>query len=283
MTNEERPSGMTGQGSLLDELEMPSVPTGSARRAERSFWPPVLVRYRRPILIVLALVLIGGSVTAYLQLRPRPTPDYLNDPLDDVLDYTLLSGEFNNLSLEERLLLLRDLIDRLKTMSSGDSAAMAMFATRIESDLRAQLEASVKNLGVDLMDAYAEEYSTVPPENQEGYIRDAALNFTRLMEEVSGESSGLPEDDDERIRVMKEQAERDRRVLEEFKPNRLDTGYVVPIVAFLRKDAQEMASTSERARMTRFGVDMTRFLRGQDIQTGEQVEARPTLERDGGG
>lgn len=250
----------------------PSAPSAServqaAQSATRSSENRRLAR--RLVVFAAAVVLLTtGAITA-VALMPTRVPDALEDDMDDVLAFALTNDEFNSLPLEERLKLIRDLVERFKTMSGADSAAMAAFASTIEGRIRKQMEKNVKRLGVDLMDYYADGYASVPPEKQGRYLDEAIVNMTRLMEELTGEDSGLPDDDDERLAELQRQARRDQAWMEKNRPRDMEAGRVVPFIEFLQRDAAQTADPAQRSRVTKFGRDMTRHLRGQDIATGD--------------
>lgn len=245
------------------EAQRISAAQSSARARENRRWG------KRLGLISGAIVaLTAGAITA-VALMPTRVPDALEDDMDDVLAFALTDDAFNDLPLEERLKLIRDLVQRFKTMSGADSAAMAAFASRVEGRIRKQMEKNVKRLGVDLMDFYAAGYAGVEPEKQEEYLDDAILNMTRLMEELTGEDTGLPDDDDERLAELQRQARRDQAWMEKNRPRDMDRGRVVPFIDFLQRDAAQVADPQQRSRVTKFGRDMTRHLRGQDVATGK--------------
>jgi hypothetical protein len=224
---------------------------------------------KRVGVVAAAIAVLVVGVIGVRALMPRSVPDYANDPMDEVMDFTLLSDDFNSLPVEKRLDLLKDLIARLKTMSGEDSAMLAGFAATIRDNLRKQLEKNAKRLAVDVMDMYAGEYAGVPADQAGDFLDKKAIEFTRLMEDLTGEKMGLPEDDAERLAVMKRQAQRDQQMMRENAPQRMDAGQVTGLVDFLQRDAGEVADPQQRSRIARFGRDLTRHLRGQDVATGK--------------
>jgi hypothetical protein len=251
------PSAFASDGDRIHAAQ------SAARSVENRRWGR-----RLGFIAAAVLLLTGGAITA-VALMPTPVPDALNDDMDDVLAFALTSDEFNELPLDERLKLIRDLVQRFKTMSGADSAAMAAFASTIEGRIRKQMEKNVKRLGVDLMDYYAAGYAGVPTEKQGDYLDEAILNMTRLMEELSGEDTGLPDDDEERMAALSKQAQRDQAWMERNRPRDMEAGRVVPFIEFLQRDASQVAGPDQRSRVTKFGRDLTRHLRDQDISTGE--------------
>lgn len=220
------------------------------------------------------LVLVGGAFGA-LALIPRSIPDYAMDPMDEVMEFTLLTDDFNNLPIEKRLELIKDLVQRLKTMSGDDSSALALFAASIEREMRRQMEENAKRLAVDVVDLFAREYEQVPPEDARKFMDDKIVEFTRMMEDISGERTGLPEDPQERIKTLREQAQRDQEFARQNAPSQMDSRRVTDFVGFLRQDADQIAGPEQRGRVTRFMRDMTRHLRDQDISTGKPLPKAP--------
>lgn len=253
-------SSVAGPAPAADRIQSAQ---SAARSRENCRWG------KRLAAICVTVLLLSGGAATVVALMPTRVPDALDDDMGDVLAFALTNDEFNNLPLEERLKLVRDLVQRLKTMSGGDSAAMAAFASTVEGRIRKQMEKNVKRLGVDVMDYFAEGYADVPPERQGAYLDEAIVNMTHLMEELTGEDSGLPEDDDERLAALREQAQRDEAWMEKKRPRDMDAGQVVPFIEFLQRDAAQVAGPDQRSRVTKFGRDMTRHLRGEDVATGE--------------
>lgn len=281
-TPTQRPPTTTGGLGLPPLLEEPPAPAAPPKRPPR---PPLRDRLRaalqrrlapesrkRTIRAAIAagaaLAILAGSTGAYL-LWPRRVPDYLNDPMDQVLDFTLLTDEFNRLPLEKRLELVRDLIQRLKNASAEDSVLMAAFAASIRDKARKQLEENGQRLAIDMLDSYAAGYNHIPPQDRAAYLDEKILEFTRLMEDLSGEKSGLSDDPDERLAQIKRQAKRDQQRMSERNSDPMEPGRVFGFIGFLRDGPDRLVSPVQEARMTRFTRDMVRHLRGQDVATGK--------------
>ncbi|MCA9300340.1 MAG: hypothetical protein KDA28_14820, partial [Phycisphaerales bacterium] len=111
-------------------------------------------RRRRVLAGIAALVVIGGAVGTWLAVRPTPKPDPWAG-LDELFDYTLLTDDFNDLPIEERLEMIRAIIDKMKSMDSSDSVLVATFAAQIKGYARQQLEKNASRLAIDLWDDYA--------------------------------------------------------------------------------------------------------------------------------
>src|SRR5262245_35712609 len=139
---------LVGSDSAVTEMRParePSADQGRLREILRRALHDESLRWaRRTVAVLGAVVVLAGVTVGIASLWPRATPDYLEDDMDDVLDYTLLSEEFNNLPVQRRLELIKDLVQRLKTLSADDSAVMAAFAATIREQMRRQMERNVK-------------------------------------------------------------------------------------------------------------------------------------------
>ena len=255
-------------GSLLDEqtLTQPratrkrSAPLAAGLRAKAAAaWArPVL---RRAITGVLGVTLGLGGVGVFMALRPVPTPDYDADALDALFDYTLLTEEFNRLSVDERLALLAQLRERLEGMDGSESVLLAAFAARIKGELREQLMRNVSRLGIDLADRYAADYDPrASVEDREAFLRASFIDLHRRMEELGG--STREKSDEERLAEGVEQMKRDQEIIES---GAISGQQIGEAFAFMNDAIGKHASPHERARTAVFMRDMTRVLRGKPL------------------
>jgi hypothetical protein len=222
-----------------------------------------LLRVGVPALLVL---LAGLSVGGYFAFRPRPIPDFANERLDLLFDYTMLSDEFNRLPVEKRLELMKILVDRLKNMSAGDSMLMGAFAAGIAGAAREQIERNASRLAIDVWDKYAKDYPSVSAENREQFLEDTFVQFSKMMETVGG----VPRDisDEDRVKEVKEQAKRDRERMGD--PNRSPDGESLGrFFGFMNNNVGGHASPQQRVRGQQMLRDMSRHFRGQDVATGK--------------
>lgn len=210
------------------------------------------------------LVVALGAVL-YLVLRPVPQPDYRKARLDRVFNYTLLTDEFNRLPVEKRLELMGQLVQRLQNMSAGDSAIMAAFAAGIAGSARKQIEENAARMMVDVWDKFAKDYSKVKPEDRGEYLDNAYLEFTRMGEAMSGQSS--TKTDAERLSQIREQAMKDEERLRSGKdqpPARM----LGRMFTFMRDNVGPHASVQQQTRGQQMMRDMVRRFRGEDLSTG---------------
>lgn len=235
---------------------------------------------RRVGIVAMTVLMLGSGAWATIEFWPRRQPDFLADPMDEVLDYTLLTGDFNKLPLEKRLGLIKNLVQRLKSMSAEDSMLMAMFATRLKEEARRQLEQNAKRLAVDMLDDYAQGYKGVAPEDRDAYLDQKILEFTRMMEDIAGQNSGLSQDDNERLAQLKRQAKKDEEQMQQG-DRKMRPEVVGGFLRFLQKDSEKLATPVQQARMAKFGRDMVRHLRGE--QVGEPPKPPVDGDQTGGG
>ncbi len=222
-------------------------------------------RWKRIGQAALALAILGGGLGAYFALRERPTPEYLTGPMDDVLDYTLFSDEFNTLPIQKRIELMGDLIKRIKGMGAGDSELMAALAASIEGPMRRKLEENLSRLAIDAWDEKAKEYEKARPEDRKKYLEDAYLGFEKMMEELGGRHRDISDED--RLARAKKNAKRDYEGFKSGK-NRPDNESMGKFIGFMSTRMGSNATPSQRSRGSEMMRDMARMFRGQDVSTG---------------
>jgi hypothetical protein len=258
-------SSLTNHGSLTDGLLPEAAPSTSAvpptptpRKPN-----PFLRLYRKPRVFwpLASLLLLALAVTLFFVFRPIPQPDYEADPLDEVMNYTLLTDEFNKLPVEKRLSLLADLIKRLKNMSAEDSMLMAAFGAAINSDkLREQLMKNASLVAIDMWDKQAIDYRGVPESERGAFLDKTFLEFARLGETLAGQPSNKTDDE-----ILKEGREQARRDQEMFKSGKGPTGGQLARMAdFMRNGMGKNSNPQQQIRGQQLMRDMTRHLRGQD-------------------
>ena len=217
----------------------------------------------------------GGGTWALLLLSglagwawgPRFQPDYESAPLDEVFEYTLLTSDFNNLPIEERMKLLGQLVGRMKGMTAEDSVLLAAFASGIGGQMRKQLEQNASRLAIDMWDKYAKDYDNVKPEEREQYLEKTYVEFTKTMEELVGESSG--KSDEQRLAEGKSQAKRDMEWAKK-NPDRMPNGRMIGTAfAVMNNNVGAHATPEQKVRGQQMMRDMVRYFRGQDLTTGK--------------
>ena len=265
-------------GGLMEGLEAPTAPAHSAR-----VQPGMIARWRARwamierdparAAIVKRRATVGGTMLAlaagvalYFILRPMPKPDYDKDRLDNVFKYTLLTEQFNNLPVEERMKLIGQLVGRLKSMSSGDSMLMASFAAGIAGSARQQIERNASRLAIDSWDKYAKGYADVPEADRGKYLDKTIVEFSKMMEALGGRARDIS--DEERLAEVKRDIakEKDRISRPGNKPGASDFGRGFQM---LDRNIGTHAAPAQRARGALLMRDMGRHLRNEDLSTGK--------------
>ena len=268
-------------GSLLDDPDIgtidPRVPKpprwdrrldDAIRRRWRSWWNNP--KQRRLLVIALGILFAGGCVGAYFAFRPVPQPDFQTANVDVLFNYTLLTEEFNSLPIEERLELITQLVERLKSIDGEQSLLMAVFAAQIQGEVRKQFERNASLLAVDLFDSYAEDFDqSLPPEDRDAFVESKFVEFQKTLEKVAGEKSNMT--DEERLIQGRKQAKRD---LEFAQSGGLPVGNAVRMLTFVNRSVGAQASGHEKIRINGFISQMVRTLREGDVPEEEPAPNR---------
>lgn len=221
---------------------------------------------KKRITIVGTILALATGVTLYFVLRPMPKPDYDKDRLDNVFKYTLLTEQFNNLPVEERMKLIGQLVGRLKSMSSGDSMLMASFAAGIAGSARQQIERNASRLAIDSWDKYAKGYGDVPDADKGAYLDKTIVEFSKMMEALGGRSRDIS--DEERLAEVKRDIAKEKDRIS--KPgNKPGTSDFARGFQMLDNNVGSHAAPAQRSRGALLMRDMGRHLRNEDPSTGK--------------
>lgn len=266
--------------SLLDPDMLPPEPAPAASRRRTERWDARADRAIKGAIVdgvrwwwgrrwvrwpsLGGAVLLAGLL-AFFALRPTPIPDYADDPMDEVLEFTLLQDDFNSLPIDERLKLLKELIERMKTMGSNDSVLMAQFAAMVEGNLREQMMKNASKLVLDVWDKFAIDYAKAPADQREAYLDQKYIEMVRMMEALAGQSSNKT--DEELVADAKGQAKRDTEMFK--RGDGPDVGALAMMTSFLRNGMGQHSSPAQQRRGQQFMRDMTRHFRGKDVETGK--------------
>lgn len=238
----------------LRELDESLV--GSAERRKRTLTVAAIVM--GPI----ALGLLGVGVWA---LIPRPVPNYQTGRIDRLMSFTLLSDEFNSLSVDQRLKLIGTLRERIEGMSAGESVLLAAFAGGVVGKAREQIEENASRLAIDLWDKFATDYERVPASDREQYLDQAAIDFFKSLETVGGEVRNIS--DNERLAEMREGATEGAAQMRQGRgPSGRAFGRMYDVML---NDVGSHASPGQKMRGGMMLLQMSRRLRGEDIDTGK--------------
>ena len=215
--------------------------------------------HKRVALGATAVLLLGGGALGWRAYRIEPPPDYANEGLDVLFEYTLLTDDFNRLPVEERLALIGQLIERLKAMGTNDSLLLAMFASTIMGEMRAQLEENVSRLAIDVADKFAAEYDpSVGELEKEQYLEDAFVDMQRLFAVVDADLA--TKDRDEMLDEGRRQAQRD---LNRFNDGKVGAGEVIRVFDLMNNKVGTHMSGHQKMRVQTMFRDMTEMLRSE--------------------
>jgi len=235
--------------------------------AHQTDTPSRAKRFKIASISASALGLTAIGLGLYFTLRPYPMPDYEDDPLDEIFNYTLFQDEFNNLPLEERVQLVGSLIQRVEKMGGSDGTLLAAFAAGIAGSAREQLEENAAQMMLDFMDHFAQDYPSLnDPKAQEEALKSRIVDMIRLAEEFDGKPTNRS--DEELLERAMRDARRDQESMRD--PSRGPSlGGVTRMADMMENRIAAKGTPHQRARITRYMRDMTRYLRGEDLVTGK--------------
>jgi hypothetical protein len=179
-----------------------------------------------------------------------------------VLDFTLLTDGFNDLPIEERLRLLKDLVSRFNSMDGSESELVAAFAAGISGKARKQLEKNASKLVLDVLDREALAYEKVPPEERGEAAEQAFVALFKTMDALDGRET--TKSDDEIIAQGKDEAQRGKDWIRKQDRDKLgrEAGRMILTV---NDTIAKQSSAQQRGRMGLMMRDMTRQLRGEPV------------------
>jgi len=263
------------QPSLLEGLEDTPAATGTVRPKTipwlKKNWKRLHhdKRARLTLGTCAAMLLLSGTIVGVASALPSARPDYGSDRLDTLFEYTLLTDEFNRLSVRERAELIGQLVDRIGSMGSSDSVLLAAFASSINGTARDQLIENASRLFIDMIDEQALAYNPqMSKEDREKQLDASIAEMHRLFATMGGD---LDEDktDEERVAEAEDQAQRDLTAVENGEFSARDAGQFFGTMNRVLGSRSSPQQTARGGRMLR---DMTRRLRGQDIDTGKPAD-----------
>lgn len=264
-------------GGLLEGLEAPVSPSPAPRAARPPSrltlaWRRKVAAYRadpafrKRVIAGASILTLAAGVGLFFLLRPMPKPDYDKDRLDTVFKYTLLTEQFNALPVEERMRLIGQLVQRLKSMSTGDSLLMASFAAGIAGNARQQIERNASRLAIDSWDKYAKSYNDIPDDRKGEYLDQTLVEFSKTMEALGGRARDLSDED--RLAEVKREIAREKARISQpgNKPGATDVGRMF---SFLDRSVGSHANPAQRSRGALLMRDMGRHLREENLTTGK--------------
>ncbi|MDQ7014665.1 MAG: hypothetical protein Q9O74_12350 [Planctomycetota bacterium] len=231
------------------------------RNAERNVAARFNAAWARPasryaIMGVSSVAALGLGLGIYLAVRPVPKPDYEQAEMNRIFNYTLLTEEFNNLPVEERIELVSQLYSRVRDMDASESVLVAQFFAGIAGEAREQLERNAGKLFVDAADLVAKDYAAVPPEEKGEYLDNAYVRLARLT--APFDSSIDRRTDEELLEGARRDSKQSQEVMESGEVSADDASR---LLVFMNQQTRKSASPAQQQRLTLFMRDMTRRFR----------------------
>jgi hypothetical protein len=268
---------MPDQPSLLDSINQPAAapPNARPKRPKTVPWLRTHGRHalRDPrVRIALGasagMLALAGAIVGFATMLGPARPDYEKDRIDTLFRYTLLTDEFNRLSVQERAELIGQLIQRVGDMGSSDSVLLAAFASTIQGEAREQLVENASRLFLDMIDEQAVRYDpNLPKEDRVRQLENSIIEMARLFETMGGQEDET--DAEQILEDAQRQAQRDQQRIKDGEVSAEQAGQIMTV---LNQTLGKNASPHQTARGGRMLRDMTRHLRGQDIDTGKPVK-----------
>jgi len=262
MTNEPKPAPLE---PLMDSVARDAASSESARAEQRRGASRRRTDLARGGIIAVLGIAAGVAIAA---TRPHETiyDSERPDPFGGQLSSVVFEDEFNRYPVEERLEIIRDLLDRMRSMDSGSSAMLAAFAAGIKNEAREQLEKNARALMVDFVDLHAQRYATADAGEREKMLDESLREMVTLQRELFGQDAD--EDSvDEGVEDAREDAKREEERAAEGR-SRMSGGEAAGFVRWAQNESED-TGPNQRARVTLFMRDMTRHMRGQDLDTGK--------------
>lgn len=233
------PSGPTLAERLVSALE----PYTSSKTFMRRVW-----------IGVAAAGVAAAGVGGYLYWERHHRPDYALDPIDDVAEFTFLRDDFNSLSIDERLKLIREFADRLRDASSSDSAMLASFAAGISGKAREQIAANASRLMLDMVDKSAIEYASLSGREREQFLEKSVIEWTRIADQIAGRGERTDEAILADIKRETEQRERMRERMGPERSARMASG----IMSFLNNNVAKHSNPIQQQRTLQMMADVNK-------------------------
>jgi len=259
--------GVNGMKPLLESVERDAGAASEARAASEASRRSRVVDAARGAVIALVGIGAGTAIAVTGDAGEPPVAEASADPFGGALRTIVFEDEFNRLPVEERVALVRELLEKMRSMDSGSSAMLAAFAAGIKDEARAQLQENARKLMVDFMDLHATRYAGAGAAEREAMLEQSLRDMVELQRELLGQEA----DEDgieEGLENAREQAEREQERAGENR-EMMSGGEAAGFMRWAQREGEAARDPNQRARVTLFMRDMTRHLRGQDLDTGK--------------
>ncbi len=203
---------------------------------------------------VVAATMLALCVSGYLYWERHHKPNYALDPIDDVAEFTFLRDDFNNLSIDERLKLIREFADRIRSATSSDSAMLASFAAGISGKAREQIAANASRLMLDMVDRSALEYANLTGSDREKFLEKSVIEWTRIADQVGGRGDRT---DEEILADVKKETEQREKMRERMGPER-SARMASGIMSFLNNNVAKHSNPIQQQRTLQMMADVNK-------------------------
>jgi len=206
-----------------------------------------------------AMLLLIAGAWWWFAARTQPPPSIFEDPLDDVA-WFFSSDDFNALPPEERMRLIAEFVQRFRSLTQLESAALSSFFAGLTGKSREQMRENVRLLARDLMKDSADEYFNTPPEDRPAYLDAWIAKWSRFVDSASGRDA-QPLNDQERVTEMRAQSARDReRMREEYSAWKMNQRDGVRMIEFWQREVESTVTPRDQGRIMGFMRDLVDHL-----------------------
>lgn len=209
---------------------------------------------------VLSVALLAGVVYWWVEVRIQPPPSIFDDAIGDVAGFIFASDDFNALSVEERMELVAQFIQRFQGLTQSESAVLSSFFAGLTGNAREQLRDNVRILARDIMKEGAAEYFTLPPEERGQFLDQWLVTWVKFGERLDdGQERAIS--DEQRLASMRSDAQRDeRRQQEQMDQQQFEERDAVRFLDMWRREVEGVASPREQGQIMRFMTDLRQHL-----------------------
>lgn len=175
----------------------------------------------------------------------RRPPSIFDAPVDNIFGY-LSEDEFNALSVDERMGIIRDILARFSGMNQGDSAVASSFLAGLTGPAMERLANNARVLGKDVLLEGASAWSELTTESeQEAFIDQWVVKWVRFAEEAAGR--GGSQTDQQILERMTRQAKRDVE-----RNQSIDADMAQQVIDFWQQDIASVTKPKEQAQLYQF-------------------------------
>lgn len=211
------------------------------------------------------ILVTGGVVWAILSMLPVPEPDVMHDDLQSVASFAM-TDDFNRLTPRERISFLQKFFNRFRDFDENDAAELSEFLADINYKLRQQIEENVRRLAVDFLAESAMDYTKVPMDEREEFLRNLLLELDKLGDGFSGRERDISDED--RMAGMNRQGKREQDRANEEIGSSVDPRGVNMIFNLYESEVSGKVPAVQRGAIAKLMLDLTKVRRGQSIQPG---------------